>query len=126
MAPQQSPRAVVESFFERMADDRRDAVDELFAPNAVVTLPGARFEGPNAPRAFLDFLAPRYERADKEFDRWIEADDSVVSIGTLHGVANGGDEFEGVRYVDVYEVRDGLIERLDIWNDLAVDGVVEP
>jgi ketosteroid isomerase-like protein len=118
------PRAVVEEFFERMGDDRRETVGELFADDAVITLPGARFEGPTAPEEFLDFLAPRYERAGKEFDRWIVSGKAVVSIGTLYGVDNAGDDFEGVRYVDVYGVSKGRIRRLDIWNDLAVDGVV--
>jgi ketosteroid isomerase-like protein len=118
------PRAVVEEFFERMGDDRRETIDELFADDAVITLPGARFEGPTAPDDFLAFLAPRYERAAKEFDRWLVSNSTVVSIGTLYGVDNGGETFEGVRYVDVYEVSDGRIRRLDIWNDLAVDGVV--
>ena len=107
-----------------MGDDRRPTVDELFADDAVITLPGARFEGPTAPDDFLDFLAPRSERAGKEFDRWIVSGETVVSIGTLYGVDNAGDDFEGVRYVDVYEVAEGRIQRLDIWNDLAVDGVV--
>jgi hypothetical protein len=31
-----------------------------------------------------------------------------------------------VRYVDVYEIEDGLIRRLDVYNDLAAEGVVEP
>jgi ketosteroid isomerase-like protein len=119
-----SPRAVVEEFFDRMADDRRETVGELFADDAVVTLPGATFEGSDAAAEFLAFLEPRYEWAGKEFDRWITAGPHVVSLGTLYGVDNDGDEFEDVRYVDVYEVRDGLIRRLDIWNDLAVDGVV--
>ncbi|XVH31641.1 hypothetical protein ACNS7O_00220 [Haloferacaceae archaeon DSL9] len=37
-----------------------------------------------------------------------------------------GDRFEGVRYVDISETdRDSMpIERLGVWNDLAVDGVV--
>lgn len=118
------PRAVVEEFFDRMSDERRETVGELFAEDAVITLPGATFEGPDAPAEFLSFLAPRYERAAKEFDRWIETGPHVVSIGTLYGVDNGGEAFEDVRYVDVYEVRDGLIRRLDVWNDLAVDGVV--
>jgi len=30
-----------------------------------------------------------------------------------------------VRYVDVYEVCEGAIRRLDVYNDLAVEGVVE-
>lgn len=119
-----SPRGVAEEFFDRMADDRRGTVGELFADDAVITVPGARFEGPDAADDFLAFLAPRYEWAAKAFDRWIECDDQVVSIGTLYGVDNDGERFEDVRYVDVYEVRDGLIRRLDVYNDLAVDGVV--
>lgn len=122
--PPSTPRAVVEEFFDRMADERRDTIAELFADDAVVTLPGARFSGPDAPGEFLAFLAPRYEWAEKEFDRWLESGAEVVSIGTLSGVDRAGDAFEGVRYVDVYEVVDGRITRLDIWNDLAVEGVV--
>ncbi|WP_411964565.1 nuclear transport factor 2 family protein [Haloferax sp. YSMS24] len=119
-----SPRVIVEEFFDRMEDDRRDTVGDLFAEDAIITLPGATFEGPTAAYDFLDFLGPRYEWAAKEFDRWVEAGDTVVSIGRLYGVDNDGVEFEDVRYVDVYEVSHGLIQRLDIWNDLAVDGVV--
>lgn len=119
-----TPREVVEDFFARMEDDRRDTVGELFAADAVITLPGARFEGPDAPTEFLAFLAPRYEWAAKEFDRWIQTDHEVVSLGRLYGVNNDGEEFSDVRYVDIYEVEDGLIGRLDIWNDLAVADVL--
>jgi hypothetical protein len=121
------PRAIVEQFFDRMGDDeRRGTVGELFAGDAVIVLPGARFEGPDAADEFLSFLAPRYEWAGKEFDRWLTTEHHVISIGTLYGVDNDGEAFEDVRYVDVYEIRDGLIQHLDIYNDLAVKGVVEP
>jgi ketosteroid isomerase-like protein len=121
------PRDIVEEFFERMGDDdRRDTICDLFAEDADIVLPGAEFSGPYAPQEFLSFLGPRYEWADKEFDRWITTGEHVVSTGTLYGVDNDGEEFSDVRYVDVYEVEDGLIQRLDIYNDLAVDGVVEP
>lgn len=120
------PHRVIEEFFDRMADDdRRDSIDELFADDAVVTLPCARFEGLDAPAQFLDFLDPRYEWVAKGFDRWITTVPHVVSIGTRHGVDNDGDEFEDVRYIDVYEVQDGLIRRADVYNDLTVDGVVD-
>jgi len=121
------PRAVVEEFFERMADDdRRRTVGELFAPDAVITVPGERFEGPESPAEMLEFFGPpRYEWADKEFDRWITAGPHVVSLGTLYGVDSDGETFEDIRYVDVYEVREGLIRRVDIYNDLAAEGVVE-
>ena len=121
------PRDIVEEFFDRMGDDeRRDTVGELFADDAVIVLPGAQFEGPEAAEEFLAFLAPRYEWADKEFDRWITTEKHVVSIGTLYGVDNDGEEFSDVRYADIYDIEDGEIQRLDIYNDLAVDGVVEP
>ena len=121
-----TPRETVEEFFGRMADAAdRKTVGDLFADEAVVTVPGARFEGPDAAESFLAFLAPRYERAGKRFDRWLVDGDRVVSQGTLHGVDNDGEPFEGVRYVDVYRVTGGLIRRLDVYNDLAVEGVVE-
>jgi ketosteroid isomerase-like protein len=119
------PRQTVEAFFDRMEhDDQRDTIGELFADDAVITVPGARFEGADAPDDFLAFLEPRYEWAGKEYDRWITTGPHVVSIGTLYGVDNDGESFEDVRYVDLYEVRDGLIQRLEVFNDLTVDGVV--
>ncbi|ACM56691.1 nuclear transport factor 2 family protein [Halorubrum lacusprofundi] len=121
-----TPRETVEEFFERMGDpDERGTVGELFADDAVVTVPGARFEGPDAAASFLAFLEPRYERAGKAFGQWTVDGDRVVSQGTLHGVDNDGERFEDVRYVDVYEVCEGAIRRLDVYNDLAVEGVVE-
>lgn len=126
MSDTTDPRAVVELFFDRMADDdRRRSITELSAPDPTITLPGACFTGENAFEEFLDYLATRYEWATKEFDRWIVSGSTVVSIGTLSGVDNRGAAFEGIRYVDVYEVVDGRIARLDIWNDLFVAGVVE-
>ncbi|MFP8888387.1 nuclear transport factor 2 family protein [Natrialbaceae archaeon A-CW2] len=122
-----TPRAVVEDFFDRMADDdQRETVGELFATDATITLPGATFSGPDAANAMLEWLAPRYDWAAKSYGTWIEAGDYCISQGTLYGEDIDGERFEDVRYVDVYRVEDGLIERLDIYNDLAADGVVTP
>jgi len=121
-----SPRAIAEELFERMGDDRRDTIGELLADDVRIVVPGGAFEGPDAATRLLDHLAPRYDWAAKEFNRWIETESSAVSIGTLYGVDNDGGEFEGVRYVDVFDVEDGRIVRWEFWNDLAVDGVVEP
>jgi ketosteroid isomerase-like protein len=123
---ERTPRAVVEEVFDRMADDeRRQTVGELFSEDAVVTFPGVRFEGPDAPAELLASLEPRYEWAAKEFDRWLETGDHVVSLGTLYGVDTDGDRFEDVRYADVYEVVNGEIVRMDVYNDLAAEGVVD-
>ncbi len=118
-------RTIVEDFFERMEDDRRSTIDELFADTATITVPGEMFTGPTAATDFLAFLEPRYEWAAKEFDRWIVKDNTVISTGTLYGVDNDGEEFNGIRYVDIYHVKDGFITQLDIYNDLAVEGITE-
>ena len=74
----------------------------------------------------IDHLSPRYEWAAKEFDRWIETESTAVGIGTLYGVDNDGEEFDGVRYVDVFDVEDGRVVHWEFWNDLAAEGIVEP
>lgn len=121
-----TPRAVVEDFFARMEDDDdRQTVGELFADDTTITLPGITFEGPDAAAEMLAWLEPRYEWAAKEFEHWIETDQYVISQGSLYGVDNDGESFEDIRYVDIYRVEDGLIQRVDIYNDLAAVGVVE-
>jgi hypothetical protein len=37
----------------------------------------------------------------------------------LQGTWLQGAPFEGIRFIDRMEVRDGLITRQDVWNDLA-------
>jgi ketosteroid isomerase-like protein len=119
------PRDVVAEFFDRMADDdARNTVDELFTADAVITLPGTRFEGTDAATAMLEWLEPRYEWAEKRFDEWIEVGTHVISQGTLYGIDNDGERFEDVRYIDVYLIEDERIARVDIYNDLAAEGVV--
>ena len=44
----------------------------------------------------------------------------VVYIrGTLRGAWPDGSPFEGIRFIDRFEVADGKIVRQDVWNDIA-------
>jgi ketosteroid isomerase-like protein len=125
MTTHRSARAVAEEIFERMADERRDTIGELLADDVVITIPDQHFEGPNAAAELLDAFGGRYEWAAKRFDRWHETPTVAVSQGTLYGVDDDGEDFEGVRYVDVFEVEDGLLVQWDIYNDLAAEGIVD-
>lgn len=49
----------------------------------------------------------------------------VYVHGTLHGVDLDGTPFEGVRFIDRFELANGEIHRQDVWNDLAESGVVK-
>ncbi|MEH6493421.1 nuclear transport factor 2 family protein [Halopseudomonas sp.] len=69
------------------------------------------------------FNAARYNWVKKELGQfdWTEhADHTVVySNGTLYGEWPDGRSFSGNRYLDRFEVRDGKITRMDVWNDSA-------
>ena len=86
------------------------------------------FTGGRAMREPADctaFNATRYRWVKKRIDRTETVAGGtpeltvVYSLGTLHGQWPDGRPFEGNRYVDRYEVRHGLITRLDVWNDSA-------
>lgn len=71
----------------------------------------------------LAWAAPRYQRVGKRldgFDVLHEGEATIVYCrGTLHGLWPDGQPFEGIRFIDRFEIRDGLITRQDVWNDLA-------
>ena len=77
------------------------------------------------PRDAAAFNAARYAWVKKKRER---SDASVsdtgnevivYNIGTLYGAWPDGDPFEGNRYVDRFVVRNGLIVKMDVWNDSA-------
>jgi len=61
-------------------------------------------------------VAKDYERFDES---WGDGFTVVYCSGTLRGVWLDGSNFEGVRFIDRFEIADGKIRRQDVWNDLA-------
>ncbi len=63
----------------------------------------------------------RYARVGKHIDRrsaWAEGGAVHVLIaGTLHGAWPDGTAFDGIRFIDLFEFRGGLIVRQEVWND---------
>ena len=78
--------------------------------------------------ALLDWAAPRYRRIAKAIERVEESPlgetVAVYVSGTLHGERPDGTAFEGIRFIDRFEVRAGKIVSQDVWNDLAESGVL--
>ncbi|MEI7784176.1 MAG: nuclear transport factor 2 family protein [Betaproteobacteria bacterium] len=113
--------AVVRQFLQRMQARELEAARQLLAPGFVMTFPGA------APmREFselMDWAKTRYSRIGKVFERFDESwqDDCTVVYcsGTLEGVWLDGRPFSGIRFLDRFELAEGLIRRQDVWNDLA-------
>ena len=69
------------------------------------------------------FNARRYAWVRKRFERYevvcgASAGHAVVyALGSLFGAWPDGTPFEGNRYVDRYELRDGKIVEMSVWND---------
>lgn len=113
--------ALVRRFLEAMQARDLPAAQQLLAPGFVMQFPGA------APMHRLEELVAwgqgRYQRVGKHFERFDESwgDDATVvhCSGTLHGVWPDGSAFDGIRFIDRFEIVDGLIARQDVWNDLA-------
>ena len=122
--PGPAPRPPAElclEFLDLQGSRKLDAARALCAPDFEMVFPGpARFT------AFEDLIAwaaPRYKGVAKTVERVEEAPlgarVAVWVTGTLHGVRLDGSDFEGIRFVDRFEVEGDRIVRQEVWNDLA-------
>lgn len=112
---------IVSNFLEAsMAPDPVRAATYM-APDVQITFTGRRSMADT--QAITAFNGGRYAWVKKQlgqFDWTVRDDHTVVySNGTLYGEWPDGTSFAGNRYLDRFEVRDGKIIRMDVWNDSA-------
>ena len=117
----QKVREMVEQFLERSMVPDPDGAAEFLAPGAEIYFTGKT--SMSHPREMAAYNASRYNWVKKKF-RTLDvapAGDHIVAYGTgtLYGEWPDGTPFEGNRYVDRFEVRDGKITRIDVLNDSA-------
>jgi hypothetical protein len=71
----------------------------------------------------LEWASGRYRSIAKNYERFDESWQDGVTVvfcsGTLQGAWPDGTTFEGIRFVDRFELVDGKIRRQEVWNDLA-------
>lgn len=113
---------VVHRFLQAMEARDLQAARGLLAPGFTMVFPGgARF---STLEELVAWGRARYRQVGKRFDGfdecWAGETTTVIVRGTLHGVWPDGAAFEGVRFVDRFEVVDGLLARQEVWNDLAI------
>ena len=93
---------------------------------AALTGPGLSMTFPGGVRMtrleeLVEWARPRYRHVGKTIERVETAGEGTVvwCFGTLAGEWPDGTPFAGIRFVDRFELSDGLIVRQDVWNDLA-------
>jgi hypothetical protein len=114
---------IVEEFLRIIMIPDPVAARAFVSPQLRIRFTGAREM--KDPTECSAFNASRYKWVKKKFEQTDVVaggndDEAIVyNIGTLYGEWLDGTPFEGNRYVDRYVVRNGLIVKMDVWNDSA-------
>ena len=118
--------AMIDKFLQLSEDRKIDEVQSMLAPGCVIEFPGGKKF--NNIAEMVTAAKSRYNWVRKHRDRYFVGvngnQTTVTSIGTLYGENLSGIAFEGVRYVDVFIIENGLIIEQRVWNDFAETGVL--
>jgi hypothetical protein len=115
------PGELVETYLRILMIPDAAGARRFVAPGAEIIFTGAR--PMRDPAECAAFNAKRYRWVKKRFEHThvvagaSAAEAIVYNTGTLHGEWPDGTAFEGNRYVDRYTIREGLIVRMEVWND---------
>jgi ketosteroid isomerase-like protein/phenylpyruvate tautomerase PptA (4-oxalocrotonate tautomerase family) len=112
---------LVRHFLALMQARELPAASALLAPDFVMHFPG--HTAMHTLGELVNWAKGRYNSVAKDYERFDESWGDGVTVvycsGTLRGVWLDGSSFEGVRFIDRFEIADGKIRRQDVWNDLA-------
>lgn len=116
------PAQIVREFLSAMERRDLDAARSYLAKGFSMTFPGA--DAFQQLEELVAWAKPRYNFVQKtyagfETSRNAAGDQTVYCFGTLSGEWPDGTPFEGIRFIDRFEVVDGLLTRQDVWNDIA-------
>ncbi|MGE0310541.1 MAG: hypothetical protein AB7P21_02810 [Lautropia sp.] len=112
---------LVREFLDIMQSRDLDAAKRRLAPGFVMNFPGK--QGMTELEQLIERSKGRYRSVSKVYERFDECWQGGVTVvycfGTLEGQWLDGSSFSGIRFIDRFEVVDGLLTRQDVWNDLA-------
>lgn len=118
-----TPAALVDEYLRLLMIPNPAAARQFVSPQLQIRFTGGRKM--RDPAECAAFNAARYRWVKKRVDATETVAGGtpeftvVYSLGTLYGEWLDGSAFEGNRYVDRYVVSQGLITRMDVWNDSA-------
>jgi len=112
---------IVRDFLDASMVPDPERAATYMAETVTITFTGGRvYDHPSGPASFN---AARYKWVKKDMRQFDVAKGTegtvVYSTGYLYGEWPDGTPFEGNRYVDRFVVENGLIVKMDVWNDSA-------
>ncbi len=114
------PADIVRSFLTALEERDLPRAEALLGERFSMTFPGTG--AMTALQELIDWARPRYRHVTKAFEGFdvVPGAPAIVYCrGTLSGAWPDGAAFDGIRFVDRFEVADGKIIRQDVWNDIA-------
>ena len=115
-----NPAEIVRRYLDAMEDRQLETAQALLAPGFTMTFPGT--PPMSTLQELIDWAAPRYRFVKKTYagvDVAPGPPTIVYCRGTLRGEWPDGTAFEGIRFIDRFEVAASRITRQDVWNDIA-------
>lgn len=121
MDKQKSGSDIVRAFLIAMEQRDLKLASSYLADGFSMTFPGgAKF---HKLEELVSWAGDRYQTVGKTYERFDECavgDELIVyCYGYLHGIWLDGNSFEGIRFIDRFTIRGGLIFDQLVWNDLA-------
>ncbi len=118
-ADQGDPAGTLRRYLDAMEARDLETAQAMLGDGFQMTFPGT---SPMATlQELIDWSRPRYRFVKKTIEGFdASADGRVVYCrGTLFGEWPDGTAFEGIRFIDRFEVENGKITRQDVWNDMG-------
>ncbi len=109
--------AVVRDYLVAMEARDLDRARAHLAPGFAMTFPGG--VAMQSLEELVAWAAPRYRFVRKTYERFDAMGALVYCFGTLAGEWPDGTAFEGIRFIDRFELAGGRILRQDVWNDMG-------
>ncbi len=116
------PVAIIRDYLAAMEARDLERAQSHLAPTFRMVFPGG--QEMTRLEELLAWAAPRYQFVRKQIDTCdamhSAGDETLVfCTGTLFGAWPDGTAFEGIRFIDRFELVAGRIARQDVWNDIA-------
>ncbi|MCA0873895.1 tautomerase family protein [Seohaeicola saemankumensis] len=116
------PVQIVKDYLAAMEARELDAARVMLCDGFAMTFPGTT--PMHTLEELIEWSRPRYKYVTKTyegFDALQSAGDEAIVYcrGTLKGEYHDGSTFDGIRFIDRFEIIDGKITKQDVWNDMA-------
>ncbi len=108
---------VVRAYLAAMEERDLPAARAHLAPGFTMTFPGGATM--STLEDLIAWSGPRYRFVTKSYEGVDAMGGLVYCFGTLAGEWPDGTAFQGIRFIDRFELSGGLITRQDVWNDMG-------